>query len=313
MRIESSQLAYQADHRLEIKHTTLTRTIELARAPAIADSVSLSRAGSSPVGPDVQNLEDLDPKQQVAILALEAILGHRFARRRGASAGGGAPSGGPAAAAPVRLRQVTETHAESERTTFQAAGTVETSDGRSISFTASLEMRREFYSRSSETTLAPVTDPLVVNLNGGPARLSNATVSFDLNSDGTKEQIHFAASGSGFLALDANQDGRINNGSELFGPQTGNGFAELAAFDADQNQWIDEADPVFSRLRVWTQSGLYSLADAGIGAISTTAAETPFSLKDASNQLQGQVRATAAYLKEDGTPGTVQQVDLVSG
>lgn len=311
MRIESSQLAYTATHRLDIKHTTLTRTLDLSRAPA--DSVSISSASSFQAAPDLQHLEDLDPKQQVAILALEAILGHRFAKRRGKVAAAGALSDGAAAtasAAPVRLRQVTQTHAESERTTFQAAGTVQTADGRSITFTASLDMRREFYSQSTETTIAPVTDPLVVNLNGGPARLSNATVSFDLNNDGTREDIHFAASGSGFLALDANQDGRINNGSELFGPRTGNGFAELAAFDSDQNHWIDEADPVFSQLRVWTQSGLYSLADAGIGAISTTAAETPFSIKDGNNQLQGQIRATAAYLYEDGTPGTVQQVDL---
>lgn len=311
MRIESSQLAYTATHRLDIKHTTLTRTLDLSRTPA--DSVSISSASSLQSAPDLQNLEDLDPKQQVAILALEAILGHRFAKRRGKVAAAGAPSSGAAAtasAAPVRLRQVTQTHAESERTTFQAAGTVQTADGRSISFTASLDMRREFYSQSTETTIAPVTDPLVVNLSGGPARLSNATVSFDLNNDGTREDIHFAASGSGFLALDANQDGRINDGSELFGPQTGNGFAELAAFDSDQNHWIDEADPVFSQLRVWTQSGLYSLADAGIGAISTTAAETPFSIKVGNNRLQGQIRATAAYLYEDGTPGTVQQVDL---
>lgn len=40
---------------------------------------------------------------------------------------------------------------------------------------------------------------------------------FDLNADGQNEDINFATNGSGYLALDRNGDGRINNGSELFG------------------------------------------------------------------------------------------------
>ena len=47
---------------------------------------------------------------------------------------------------------------------------------------------------------------------------------FDLNADGQAEQINFVAPGSGFLVFDRNQDGKVNNGSELFGPTTDNGF-----------------------------------------------------------------------------------------
>lgn len=329
MRVESSQLAYEATHRLVTRHTTVERTVNLTRNTALgADTVSLSQSSSASGLPsDREDLQDLDPKQQVAILALEAILGHRFQWRRGQAVGAGrgnaqpvavkSGNAAPAAAAPsetpaVRIRQVTETHAESERTTFQAAGSVQTSDGRSIVFEASLEMRREYYSQTTSTAIAPVaTDPLMVNFGGGAARLTNAKISFDLNADGTAEQISFAANGSGFLALDKNNDGRINDGTELFGPQSGNGFGELAAYDADANGWIDEADPVYAQLKVWSQSGLQSLADHGVGAISTAAVETPFALKNAANELLGEIRATSVVLNEDGSARTIQQVDLV--
>ena len=65
--------------------------------------------------------------------------------------------------------------------------------------------------------------------------------------------------------------------------------------------------------QIFHQPRMYeALKDAGIGAISTRAVETPFSIKDTQNQLQGQIRATSIYLNETGTAGTVQQVDLAS-
>jgi hypothetical protein len=140
---------------------------------------------------------------------------------------------------------------------------------------------------------------------------------FDLNSDGTKEQIAFVAPGSGFLALDKNGDGTINNGSELFGPGTGNGFKDLAAYDSDGNGWIDENDAVFNNLRIWTKDSagndqLFTLSQKGVGALYLGNVATPFSVKDEQNALLGQVRSTGIFLQENGTVGTLQQVDLVA-
>jgi hypothetical protein len=33
-------------------------------------------------------------------------------------------------------------------------------------------------------------------------------------------------------------------------------------------------------------------------------------MKDGSNQLQGQLRSSSVFLRENGTVGTVQQIDL---
>ena len=56
---------------------------------------------------------------------------------------------------------------------------------------------------------------------------------------------------------------------------------------------------------------LATLKDCGIGAIYLDPLETPFELHGPANELQGRVRASGVFLKEDGTPGSLQQLDLV--
>ena len=139
---------------------------------------------------------------------------------------------------------------------------------------------------------------------------------FDLDADGKEEEVSFAGRGSGFLALDKNGDGKINDGSELFGTKSGDGFGDLAAYDEDGNGWIDEADSVFKDLKVWTKDEngkdvLMNLKDADVGAIYLGSAQTEFSLNNqATQQTNGIIRKTGVYLKESGGVGTVQHVDL---
>ncbi len=138
---------------------------------------------------------------------------------------------------------------------------------------------------------------------------------FDLNSDGEKEQMTFVEQGSGFLALDKNNDNKINDGSELFGPTNGDGFQKLSAYDVDRNDWIDEQDPIFDSLKLWGknkegQTQLFSLADKGIGAISLNRIHTPFTYKNDQNQSLGEVATTGIALKETGEAVSVQQINL---
>jgi len=211
-----------------------------------------------------------------------------------------------------------EVHYEAEQTAFSATGTVTTADGKEIRFDLNLNMSREHLEQSDVSLRlgdAKMKDPLVINFGGTAAQLTDTKFSFDLDADGTADQISFVGAGSGFLTLDKNGDGKINNGSELFGPATDNGFSELAAYDQDQNGWIDENDAVYRKLGVWTKDGsgndtLSSLAQMKVGAIYLGNVSTPFDLKNGQNQLDGQVRSSGVYLKEDGGAGTVQQIDL---
>ncbi|MDX9872991.1 MAG: hypothetical protein RBT41_11325 [Clostridia bacterium] len=207
---------------------------------------------------------------------------------------------------------------EKESMSFAAQGIVKTQDGREIHINLELNMTREFMSLNELHIRAGAMqkiDPLVINYAGALPALTETTFSFDLDADGETEQISFLAQGSGFLALDLNQDGKINDGRELFGPQSGDGFADLAQYDEDGNMWIDENDAIFHKLRIWTKDAagndyLLALGEVGIGAICLGSAASPFALKGQDNRLLGEIQKTGLFLRENGTAGTIQHIDL---
>lgn len=116
------------------------------------------------------------------------------------------------------------------------------------------------------------------------------------------------------LALDRNGNGQVDNGTELFGVQSGNGFADLAQFDQDANGVIDEGDSVLRELRLFRPGELLTLGDKQIGAIFLNATATPFTHlaahQGSGEQSPAVLRQTGLYLTEDGKAGTVQQLDL---
>lgn len=211
-----------------------------------------------------------------------------------------------------------ESYTETENTRFDASGVIRTTDGKEISFSVSLSMTRSYHEESDvsirEGDARRKKDPLLINFGGSAAQLSSQRFKFDLDADGQAESINFVT-GGGFLALDRNGDGKINNGAELFGAHSGDGFAELSQLDDDRNGWIDENDTAYDNLRVWSKDEagkdhLATLRQANVGALGLARIATPFDLKDGSNALQGQIRSSGVFLREDGGSGTVQQVDL---
>lgn len=209
-------------------------------------------------------------------------------------------------------------HTESENTTFSTVGKVKTADGREINFNVNVGMSREFQSRFTEDLqLARFTlcDPLVINLDGDVADVEDQTFYFDIDADGEKDEISQLGKGSGYLALDKNGDGVINDGSELFGTKSGDGFADLAKYDEDGNGWIDENDAIWDQLKIWCRDEngkdvLYRLADKGVGAICLQKAATDFTLQGQEGRTQGVVRSTGVFLYENGLAGTIQHVDV---
>lgn len=211
------------------------------------------------------------------------------------------------------------THYENEKVSFISKGTVLTSDGKEININLQLNMSREFMSREEihiRAGDAVRKDPLVINFNAPAASLTDTKFSFDIDNDGSTDQISSLAPGSGFLSLDLNSDGKINDGSELFGTQSGDGFSDLSLYDNDNNGWIDENDSIFDKLRIWARdeagsNTLFALGQKGIGAIYLGSASTAFSLMGQENKENGVIQRTGIYLNENETAGTVQHVDLV--
>jgi hypothetical protein len=122
--------------------------------------------------------------------------------------------------------------------------------------------------------------PVLVDVNGDGFALTDAEggVHFDLDGDGsTAEQVSWTAAGSddAFLFLDRNEDGKVNNGTELFGDVTAqpaapypNGFAALGMYDGallggNGDGVIDARDAVYSGLRLWQDVNHNGLSEPG--------------------------------------------------
>jgi hypothetical protein len=215
------------------------------------------------------------------------------------------------------FRQI-EHYSESENLEVNIKGKLHTACGEMIEFDHKLTMSRQF-ERIDQLDINGniiTKDPLVVNYASDETKLSHHKVAFDLDGDNSVEMISTPVEGSGFLAIDKNGNNQIDNGTELFGALTGDGFEELAQYDFDQNGYIDEADPLFKNLTIMVHNPdgshtLTPLNEVGIHAISIQSISSPFTITNDNNDPLAIVKETGFAISEDGDVKTVQQLDLV--
>lgn len=209
-----------------------------------------------------------------------------------------------------------ETQMEKSRVSFAANGVVKTTDGREINLNLNFNIDQEIVQQSSFQLKAgdALKDPLVINFGGSVASFTDRTMSFDIDSDGDRDTFQQLSAGSGYLALDKNNNGTIDDGSELFGPQTDNGYGELAQYDEDGNGWIDENDSVFNNLKIWYydeqgKSQLAALSDKNVGAIYLGSIDTKMNMYNSAG-LAGTLRQSGLVLLENGESRVMQELDV---
>lgn len=166
-------------------------------------------------------------------------------------------------------------------------------------------------------------DPILLDLDGDGLETVGlaSNVYFDHDGDGVLTKTGWAGANDALLVWDRNGNGTIDTGAELFGDFTvlpngtlaPNGFAALAALDANGDGVIDATDPAFAELKLWrdisqdgvSQGGeLITLADAGIVSLNlahslknqrlangnTLAREGTFTRADGSTSAMGEFK-----------------------
>ena len=108
--------------------------------------------------------------------------------------------------------------------------------------------------------------PIVIDLNNDGIKGTNLDykINFDLDNNGFKEATSWIDNNDAFIAIDKNNNGTIDNGSELFGnksisnnayaytnPNAKNGFESLKELDSNNDDIIDEKDKEFTNLLLW--------------------------------------------------------------
>lgn len=102
--------------------------------------------------------------------------------------------------------------------------------------------------------------PIVLNFSGSEQLKTQSVLSshtfFDINADGLKDHTGWIFAQDGFLAMDRNHNGAIDDSSELFGERTAyknyaNGYLPLAELDSTSKGYVDDSDPDFAKLLVW--------------------------------------------------------------
>jgi hypothetical protein len=126
----------------------------------------------------------------------------------------------------------------------------------------------------------PVEDPILIDLSGNGFSMTDQKggVKFDFYGNGKPRRIAWTAAGAlnGWLALDLNHNGKIDNGEELFSNVTRQpgqsaqhlGFKALAQYDdpklgGNGDGVIDARDAIYSRLRIWVDKNHNGVTDAG--------------------------------------------------
>ena len=156
---------------------------------------------------------------------------------------------------------------------------------------------------------APYNDPLLVDLDGDgieTTTLENG-VYFDHAVDGFKELSAWVADDDGILVLDKNQNGIIDDGSEIFGDnyvkldgsKATSGFDALTDFDLNNDGKITTDE--FGDIRVLKGDGtLLTLEDAGIQSINLT-----YTNKNKKDDIGNVQKTDGTFVKTDGSTGVI--------
>ena len=191
-------------------------------------------------------------------------------------------------------------------------------------------------SETADSVISTYKTPIILDLDGDGVEtisLENG-VQFDIDNDGDIDFTGWAGADDGLLVRDINNDGIINNASELFGESTvkedgttaSDGYDALRELDSNADGVINADDENFSELSVWKDSNsdgitdegeLLTLEEAGVAEISLgtiTSTETSngniIGLKSTYTDTDGNEQAAADVWFETAINDLILDADI---
>lgn len=161
-------------------------------------------------------------------------------------------------------------------------------------------------------------DPLLIDIDGDGIETTSVEngVYFDQENDGFAEKSAWVGKDDGVLAYDKNNNGRIDDGNELFGDSyvktdgtlATSGFDALSDLDSNGDGIINSEDTNFQSIKILKGDGtLLSLEEAGISTISLNSKNSVIRDGNGNRQL-----TSGTYTKTDGTTGKISDYELQS-
>ncbi len=164
-------------------------------------------------------------------------------------------------------------------------------------------------------------DPLILDLDGDGFNVEKKEfgANFDLDKNGFAEKINWTKK-DGFLCLDLNGNGAIDDGGELFGDQTlladgtkaKNGFEALAQYDSNGDGVIDANDEIFDSLRVWVDADGNGISGEGemktLAELGITSINLGYENVNAETGTEATIGNTATFTREDGTTSGIGEL-----
>lgn len=162
-----------------------------------------------------------------------------------------------------------------------------------------------------------VRDPILIDLNNDgnitTTNLENG-IFFDHENDGFAEISAWVSDEDGILYYDKNNNGKIDNGTEIFGnyyikkdgTTATSGFDALSDFDTNHDGVINALDDGFENIKIKKGDGTQlTLTEAGIESINLSSTES--NITDSNGNVQTK---RSSYTKTDGTTSIIGEYDL---
>lgn len=172
------------------------------------------------------------------------------------------------------------------------------------------------------TTAHEQASPLVIDLDGDGIETNeeNSTVHFDHDGNGFAESSGWVGKDDGLLVRDLNNNGQIDDGTELFGnnsvlssgEKAANGFEALKDLDSNNDGVFNSSDTAWNQVKVWKDANSNGVVDEGelltLEQANVSGINLDYENSTTTDENGNQHNQTGTFIKTDGSTGSVHDV-----